>query len=177
MSSFISYLFIVISYQVYEKVKCSVQQKIFTLPTDYPDVFINAVFPSLTKNPFFYCLLVVRINLLICRNFLQRLEEYRSSLYKFSNQKWFDTLIHEKSTLGFNFSELHFLPKLEKRDFDLLNKNPEMEIVQLERDIEYIIQVEATVLWLENCEKFLLWLMIAFWIGKAGLLNYRLFFF
>ena len=79
--------------------------------------------------------------------------------------------------MGFNFSELHFLPKLEKRDFDLLNKNPEMEIVQLERDIEYIIQVEATVLWLENCEKFLLWLMIAFWIGKAGLLNYRLFFF
>jgi hypothetical protein len=176
MNSFINYLCIVVSYQIYLKVKYSVQEKISVSAVDYPSLLINTIFPSFAKNPFFYCLLVVRLNLFICRNFLHRLEEYRATLYRFTRQTGFNTLIQEQSILGFNFSDLHFLPRLEKRDFKMLNNNPELDARQLERDLKYIIQVEATVNWLENCEKLILWLMVIFWIGKAGLLNYRILF-
>ena len=74
------------------------------------------------------------------------------------------------------FLNFIFFPRLEKREFDSFQKTPELEVAQLESDLIYITQVEATVVWLENCEKIILLLMMVFWLGKASLLNPRFLF-
>ena len=115
MIQFFNSFLIILCYQIYLKIKAEVQNKVFSLPSEYHDLVVKVVLPSFVQNPFFYCFLLVQFPLFVCRNFLKRLKEYRATLYQFSNQTYFDTLIHENSTVGVNFSELHFFSEIRKK--------------------------------------------------------------
>lgn len=171
MNSFFIYILIVGSYYIYTNTNLHLKGLVIKNSAHYLEFYSNYIIPSFFKNPFFYLWCVIKIYLLIYQRFLTRISFYRETLLSYLPIKYGEFLRNEIPLSIWNLKKINKIPVFQPVNFKELSKNREKEFLQMEKDLEYIVQIEQAVLMLKTLEQLVLILMVCYWLGSATLLN------